>query len=177
MAKMKTFRELLSRLPEDGEVRHAFRNFNFGMSDGGALPSAAGLARLLGFDVVLVPLPANVRGRLVADTFADRGFRIEVNQADDVRTRRWTVLHELMHAFLHFREDPLADPQYRAGGRHFYLADEQEEEREANAFVEALIFGENALVAARTMFGDNEEDLAKKFGVSIPTLRNALRKL
>ena len=120
---MKSFRELMARLPAKGDIRHALRRFNFGMTGRGSPPSVLELARTLGFDVRLTPMPKNMRGRLARDTFAESGFVIEVNEGDDVRTRRWTVLHEMMHAFLHKRDDPFAAEQYRAGGEHFYDLD------------------------------------------------------
>ena len=172
---MKTLRELFKLLPPDGVVRHEFRNFNLGMMGGGVVPSARQLAARLGFDVCLVPLPKSVRGRLVQDAFAENGYRIEVNKDDDVKTRRWSVLHEIMHYYLHPRHDLLSDPQFRAGRTHFYDADEVREERQANAAVEALVFGDEALNAAISMFGDDEAVLARRFGVSVPTLRHAMR--
>ena len=174
---MRSFRELMARLPANGDIRHALRRFNFGMTGSGSPPSVLELARTLGFDVRLTPMPKNIRGRLVQDSFADSGFVIEVNEGDDVRTRRWTVLHEMMHAFLHKRDDPFAAEQYRAGGAHFYDLDELAEEREANAFVETLIFGENALSAARSLFGDDVVILARHFGVTDATMARALKSL
>ena len=51
------------------------------------------------------------------------------------------------------------------------------EEREANAFVETLIFGENALNAARSLFGDDVLKLARHFGVTEATMMRALKNL
>ncbi len=167
----------MARLPANGEIRHALRRFNFGLTGTESPPSVLELARSLGFDVRMISMPKSMRGRLVSDTFADSGFAIEVNELDDVRTRRWTVLHELMHAFLHRRDDPFAADQHRATGHHFYDFDEIEEEREANAFVETLIFGENALSAARSLLGDNLAKLARHFGVSEVTVAKVLKKL
>jgi Zn-dependent peptidase ImmA (M78 family) len=166
--KTMTLRGFFKRLPPDGVARHEFRNFNLGMSSGAAR---------LGFDVYLVDLPKSVRGRLVQDSFSENGHRIDVNKDDDVETRRWSVLHEVMHFFLHPRHDLLASPQFRAGRTHFYDADEERQEREANAGVEALIFGDGALNAAIALHGDNEPLLARRFGVSLQTLRQAKRNL
>lgn len=178
MAKrLKSLRELFARLPADGSVRHQLRSFNLGMMGGGNLPSVRDLAIKLGFDVHLVALPKNVRGRLEVDPFADNGFRIEVNKDDDVRTQRWTVLHEIMHFYLHKREDPFALGVHRAGGDHFYNSDELHEEREANAFTEALIFGDGALEAAVSLHGHDLNVLAHRFGVSVATITIALSKL
>jgi hypothetical protein len=175
--KMRTFRDLFAKLPADGKTRHLLRSFNLGMMGGAALPSVQKLAVELGFDVYLLDLPRNVRGRLEADTFAENGYRIEVNKRDDVQTRRWTVLHEIMHFFLHRRDDPFAIGLHRAGGGHFYDAQERQEEREANEFTEALVFGESALSAAASLHGKDLVRLAKHFGVSIETVRIALSRL
>ena len=173
-----TLRDLYRRLPPNGEVRHHLRNFNLRMMGGEALPSVRELASRLGFDVRMVKMRKDQRGRLVRDTFSGNGYRIEVNEADDVRTRRWTVLHEIMHAYLHARDDPFAMPQYRAAGQvHFYDDTELREEREANLAVEALIFGDGALAGAMGLFGRDEEKLARHFGVSVATLKIALHKV
>ena len=178
MNKFRSLRELFAKLPEDGKLRHLIRNFNLRMSGGAKnnLPSARDLATELGFDVRLVEMTMSQRGRLIRDTFAGSGYAIEVNQRDDVLTRRWTVLHELMHAFLHRRDDPFAPDQYRAGKNHFYLAEELVEEREVNESVEAIIFGDGALEAAVSLFGDDKPLIARHFGVSEKTLEIALRK-
>lgn len=174
---IRSVRELLSRSGPDGDVRHALRGFNLGMSGRRSPPSAALLARELGFELELVPMARGERGRLVTEPFSENGYRIEVNERDDVRVRRWTVLHEIMHWLLHRRDDPFATDQFRAVGNHFYDADELREEREANEFVEALIFGDGALEAAHSMFGEDHDRLAAHFGVTQITLRRALRKL
>ncbi|MCC5960482.1 MAG: ImmA/IrrE family metallo-endopeptidase [Rhodobacteraceae bacterium] len=131
----------------------------------------------MGFDIYLVGMPRNKRGRLVTDPFSDNGFAIEVNRYDDVAIRRWTVLHEIMHFLLHKNEDPFAPDLNRAGGMHFYDAHEQFQEREANEFVEAIVFGDGALTSAVSLHGLDEEILSKRFGVSIAALRIALSKL
>jgi Zn-dependent peptidase ImmA (M78 family) len=174
---MKSLRELFQRLPADGKALHELRSFNLGMMGGGVIPSAHQLAQRLGFDVYLVNLSKGQRGKLEVDTFAANGYRIEVNINDDVRTRRWTVLHEIMHFFLHPRNDPFAQPVFRAGREHFYDLHEGKEENEANAFVEALVFGDSALYAARSLHGNDLKVLADRFGVSVPTIQRALKKL
>jgi len=123
--------------------------------------------------VYLVQLPKHVRGRLQQDPFAEAGYRIEVNMLDDVVVRRITVLHELMHFFLHPRDDVFAS-QYRAGRDHFYLSDELREEREANESLMVLLFGDDALEAARGLHGDDAERLAKHFGVTVALIERAL---
>lgn len=174
---IKSLRELFQRLPTDGHIRHELRSFNLGMMGASRLPSVLELARRLGFDVVLTKMRKGQRGRLVQDAFAASGYRIEVNEADDTVTRRWTVLHELIHALVHTRHDPFAADQYRAGPSHFYMEDEQEEEREANSFVEALVFGDGALAAGVSLYGRDTKKLAHHFGVSTKTIEIALQKL
>jgi Zn-dependent peptidase ImmA (M78 family) len=174
---IKSLRELFLRLPADGHIRHELRRFNLGMMGASRLPSVLELARRLGFDVVMTKMRKGQRGRLVQDAIAANGYRIEVNEDDDTATRRWTVLHELIHALIHPRHDPFAAEQYRAGPAHFYLEDELEEEREANAFVEALVFGDGALAAGVSLHGGDVKKLAHSFGVSIKTMEIALRKL
>lgn len=175
--RLKSIRELFARISADGRHCHLLRSFNLGMMGGESLPSVQKLAREMGFDVYLLNLPRNVRGRLEVDTFAEIGYRIEVNAGDDVKTRRWTVLHEIIHYLLHRRADPFASGLLRAGGEHFYDADQRLEEREANEFTEALVFGDGALEAAVSLFGRNLVRLEKHFGVSSATLEIALKKL
>jgi hypothetical protein len=175
---MMTFRELMARLPPDGRTRRALRTFNLAPKAGGKVPSVKALAEDLGFAVALVPLPPGRAGRLVADPFSDNGWRIEVNSADDRLRQRWTVLHELGHYFLHVdRNDPLAAGKQRDTGNYFYLANEQHEEREANDFAEALVFGENALLAAVTLHGRDPAVLSRYFGVPKSAVCIALKKL
>lgn len=174
---IKSLRELFLRLPADGQIRHELRSFNLGMMGAARLPSVLELAQRLGFDVVLTKMRRGQRGRLIQDAFATSGYRIEVNEDDDTPTRRWTVLHELIHALIHPRGDPFAAEQYRAGPAHFYLEDELEEEREANAFVEALLFGDGALAAGVSLHQRDTQKLAHYFGVSCKTIEIALQKL
>lgn len=175
--KLKSVRELFGRMSADGKTRHILRNFNFGMMGGETLPSVSELAKELGFDLYLKNLPKNLRGRLERDTFAENGYRIEVNAQDDVRTRRWTVLHEIIHFLLHRRDDPFAEALNRAGPLHFYDHHEMREEQEANEFTEALVFGDGALEAAVSLHGRNLETLSRHFGVSVATMKIALGKL
>lgn len=173
---IRPLRELFARLPSDGKVRHELRRFNLQMT-GGKPPSAKGLAEALGLDVYLVDLPAACRGRLEVDTFAESGFRIEINRRDGVRVRRWTVLHEVMHFLLHRRDDPFAPSLHRAGLGHFYDQGELIEEREANTFVEARVFGDGALEGAVGLFGKDIGRLAAHFGVTTLAVEIALKKL
>jgi Zn-dependent peptidase ImmA (M78 family) len=173
--RINSLRDLFSKLPSDGEVRHLLRNFNFGMGGRGRVPSAKELAESMGFEVYLVEMAPSQRGRLVADAFSQNGYAIEINKNDDVVVKRWTLLHEVMHFFLHRSDDPFAPQLNRAGGSHFYDLHEKQQEREANEAVEALIFGDGALAAAITLHGENEAALAKHFGVSVKALQIALK--
>jgi Zn-dependent peptidase ImmA (M78 family) len=175
--EIRSIRELFRKLPADGKVRQELRSFNMQMMGVNSPPSVVALANRLGVQVVLRDLPRSQRGRLVRDPFEDCGFVIEVNSSDDVRTRRWTVLHELMHWLLHRRKDMLAAPQFRAGASHFYDASEATEEKECNEFVEALIFGDGALRAGVSLMGRDVSVLSKHFGVSDRALQIALAKL
>lgn len=175
--KIKSLRELFNRLPAEGKTRHLIRNFNLAIGGAGTTPSTKKLATEMGFDIHLVGMPRNKRGRLVTDPFSANGFAIEVNKYDDVVVRRWTVLHEIMHFLLHKNEDPFAPDLNRAGGLHFYDTNEQLQEREANEFVEAIIFGDGALMSAQSLHGHDEELLSRRFGVSVVALRIALSKL
>ena len=170
-----TIRDLFSRLPSDGEIRHLLRNFNAGMGGRGRVPSAKALAQAMGFEVYLVDMTPNQRGRLVADAFAKNGYAIEINKNDEVVVQRWTLLHEIMHFLLHRTDDPFAPALNRAGGMHFYDAHEKQQEREANEAVEALVFGDGALKFALGLHGENERILAKQFGVSVRALQIAVK--
>lgn len=177
MDKIRNLREIFRRMPENAEFRHLLRNFNWGMCGRGSPPSVKALAEQMGFDVVLSDLPRNIRGRLTTDPFAVNGYAIEVNRRDDVTVRRWTVLHEMMHFLLHKPDDPFAFDMHRAGGGHFYDQDQMRQERDANASVEGLVFGDGALKAAISLHGENKERLCRHFGVSEKTLEIALSKL
>jgi Zn-dependent peptidase ImmA (M78 family) len=176
--KIKTLREFFSRFPNQGKEKHALRNFNFRMcKDGAKIPSVRDLAQELGFDVYPVDFPKTIRGKLVRDAFANNGFRIEVNKKDDVRTQRWTVLHEIVHYFLHQNDKLIFDDSYRTISSFYFDEEKETQESEANLFAEALIFGDGALAAAVGLYGQNIPVLAKYFGVSEPTIIRALRKL
>ena len=130
----------------------------------------------MGVDVYQVKLPRGVAGRLVTDAFADSGFAVEINNEHDVRSKRFTLLHELGHFLLHAnRADPLADPLFLdRGGDAFYF--DQKQEKEANDVADLLLFGDGALAAASTLFGGDVEKLARYFGVTEPMIHVALRK-
>jgi len=171
---MRALRDLFKKLPGDGRLRHVLRNFNLRMVGNGPIPSVKVLAETLGLDVYEVDLPRHVRGRLQQDPFAEAGYRIEVNMHDNVVVRRTTVLHELMHFFLHPKDDVFAT-QYRAGRDHFYLSDELAEEREANEALMVLLFGDGALEAAIGLYGQDREKLAKHFGAPTTLVDRALQ--
>ena len=178
MKAIRTIRDLLARMPADGEVRHALRQFNMAPKAGGKVPSVKALAVKLGFDVELCDLPRGVSGRLVTDPFSENGYRIEVNRNDDRLKQRWTVLHEIAHYFLHSRGlDPFAPEPHRAGTGHFYLQHEEVQEREANAFVAALVFGDGALEAAVSLHGEDPNILSTHFGFSPLAVSIALRQI
>lgn len=73
---MRTFRELFSRLPLDGRLRHDLRTFNLAPARNGKATSVKELAQRLGLDVILVDLPKHMGGRLVADAFSESGYAI-----------------------------------------------------------------------------------------------------
>jgi IrrE N-terminal-like domain len=169
--------KLIDKLQLPGNVAAEVRAFNFGNGPTRP-PSVAGMARRLGFDVVEVGLPRNVRGQLVRDAFAANGYRIEVNKADNVMQRRWTVLHELVHAYTGRNDDLLASPQFRApDGEHLYLKHELSEERFTNECVETIVFGDNALSGAVGLYGLDVSKLSRHFGVSEESVKIALSKL
>ncbi|MDK3072489.1 ImmA/IrrE family metallo-endopeptidase [Sedimentitalea sp. JM2-8] len=168
----------LKFVPSGSDV-HALRSFNF-MNDGQP-PSVKELAEKLGFFVHSKKLPNGIAGYLETEPFADKGFQIVVNERNSVTRRRWTVLHEIAHYYLHPRfSDVLAQDAYRAdirGSAHFYSTpDEILEEREANEWVEAIVFDQNALEAAVVFYQRNLGRLARHFGVSEKTLEIVLNR-
>ena len=167
---MKSLPQLFKRMPSDGKARYELRRFNLGMGGTGKIPSVQQLASRLGFDVYLVDMPKSERGRLDSDPFAESGYRIEVNANDDVKTRRWSVLHELMHFYLHPSADIFAAKHRSGDFGHFYDSQEVMQEREANNAVEALIFGDGALEAALSLYGDDNLKIARHFGTSLVTV-------
>lgn len=177
MRRFTTFRSALEPVT-DGKDRHALRNFNF-MNDGQP-PSVRALAEELGFNVEVRSMPRTVSGYLEADITARKGFRVAVNKWHNVVRRRFTVLHEIAHFYLHPQySDPLAPTAHRAdvgGLEHFYLEEDLIEEREANLWVEAIVFEQEALKAALTLHGNDHHAVARKFGVSRETLSIALAR-
>lgn len=82
-----------------------------------------------------------------------------------------------MHFLLHKTDDPFAFDMHRAGGEYFYDQEQVEQERDANASVEGLVFGDGKLRAAISLYGEDKERLCRHFGVSEKTLDIALSKL
>src|SRR6056297_1600844 len=156
-----------------GRDRHLLRDFNF--MNGGRPPSVRKLAEDLGFEIEERSLPRSVSGFLEPAMTADKGFRIVVNKWQSVVRRRWTVLHEIAHYYLHPQHTELfAREAHRAdvaGIGHFYLEDELEEEREADHWVEAIVFDQKALETSVARYGSDLEAIAKVFGVSTRTAR------
>ena len=163
----------------DGRDRNLLRNFNF-MNEGQP-PSVGKLAHDLGFVVEFENLPNSISGYLEQDPFAEKGFRIVVNASHPVTRQRWTTLHEIAHYYLHPRyRDVFSDNAHRASVGsldHFYASDaELVEEREANSWVEAIVFEQRALKAALSIHGRDYVAVSKKFGVSTKTLEIAISR-
>ena len=174
---MKSMRDLLSKLPNDGEMRDRLRMFNLSPRANNKAASVKELAEALGVDVRQVSMRPRFAGRLVQDPFSDSGFAIEVNDKHDVRVRRFTVLHELGHLLLGHvdRNDPLAEPLHlNRGEEEFYF--DTRSETEANDFADVLLFGDGAIEAAFTLHRGNIEQIAHYFGVTENMVRVALRK-
>lgn len=174
---MRSFRELFAKLRHlDDTQRHILRQFNLSPAHNGKAVSVKSLAERLGLSVYQVELPRSMAGRLVKDAFSDTGYAIEVNCRHNVTSRRFTVLHELGHYFLHTGDDdPLADPMLLSRGDDAFYFD-LKQEREANDFADILLFGDGALEAASSLFGGDVQQLAKFFGVTENMITVALRK-
>ncbi len=173
---MKNMSDILKGRRVSARDRKLLRIFNLSPSGARKAASVKKLAETLGFEVEQVDLPPGVSGCLVQELFAENGYRIEVNQRQRVEARRWAVLHEIGHYFLHAdHTDPFAfGMNLDRSGETFYT--NPQEEREANEFAEVLLFGDNALEAALDLYGKNIENLRRHFGVSEKTLRIALRQ-
>ncbi len=173
---MKSIRKLFERLPIDGEVRHKLRNFNMEPQKSNKAASAKDLAESFGLDVMCVPLKRGMAGRLVQDPFSDSGYCIEVNQYHDVRSRRFTVLHELGHYFFHVdKHDPFADAMHLSrSDEEFYF--DISKEREANDFADVVFFGDGALAAAFSRFGGRIDQVAHYFGLTENIIKVAVKK-
>lgn len=82
---MKSLRDILRYLPENGHIRHAIRQFNLAPAVEGKAKSVKVFAEKLGFSVVRKKLPRGMAGRLVTDPFSENGYCIEVNQAQSIQ--------------------------------------------------------------------------------------------
>ena len=170
-------RHIIAKLPRDGELRHKIRRFTMAPRVEGRARSVKAFAEDIGLSVYEIALPRGKNGRLVSDSFSDSGSAIEINKANSVQAKRFTVLHEIGHFFRHNESrDELSDDMY------FDLSDEafyvdKVEEREANEFAEALLFGDGQLAAAASMFDCNVSRLATYFGVNEMVVQIALKKL
>ncbi|WP_299827014.1 ImmA/IrrE family metallo-endopeptidase [uncultured Roseobacter sp.] len=173
---MRSIRDLFKKLPSDGDLRHKLRNFNMLPSRSKKAASVRDLALSVGLDVRKVPLPRGMAGRLVQDPFSESGFGIEVNESHDVRSMRFTVLHEMGHYLLHMdRRDPLADPMHlNRSDEEFYF--DLKAEREANDFADVLLFGDGSLQAAFSLYNGRLPDIAHYFGVTEKMVEVAMKK-
>ena len=176
MERRFSFRQLLATVPPTD--RHALRQFNF-QNGNERPPSVRELALTLGFEVEEQNLPSSVSGFIEEDTWAEKGWKIVVNAAHGNLRKRFTVLHEMAHYYLgHTKELEFKPASYRATGNSFdkvYDRSDMLQEREANAWAEAVIFGQNALEGAVGLYGQNIELLMRHFGVSETVLKKAMR--
>ena len=173
---MMTLNDIL-KIVRNGTHLNAIRTFNLAPRGVGSVPSVKALAERLGFSVTRKSLPNGISGRLVTDPFSENGYCIEVNENESVVRQRWTVLHEIGHFYLHVdRSDPFAPAKLRDRFDPFYLENELKEEREADCFAAALLFDHGALSAARTLFNNDVELIARHFGMSQEVVRIGLRQ-
>lgn len=172
----KSLREVFAHLPQFGEARNILRRFNSSFHQNGQASSVKDLALELGFNVSQVDGLGSMTGRLVQDPFSDNRYCIEVNKHHSLLARRWAVLHEIGHYFLHVDlTDPLMDDMaFDASGQNFYV--DTEHEVEANAFASVLLFGDGSLEAACSFYGKNKRALAQFFGVSERVIEIAMRQ-
>ncbi|WP_299280588.1 ImmA/IrrE family metallo-endopeptidase [uncultured Tateyamaria sp.] len=166
----------MKKLSLNGEVRDLLRQFNLSPQIANKAASVKKLSEGLGVDVHRTDLPRGMAGRLVQDPFSESSYAIEVNKSHDVRSQRFTVLHELGHFLLHAdRTDFLAEPMHlNRSSDEFYFDTTQEQE--ANDFADTLLFGDGALAAAHSLYRGDVPSLAHYFGVTEPMVKVALRK-
>lgn len=173
---MNSMKAIMRRLPPDGRVRKLLRDFNMAPRVNRKAISVKELAENVGLPVVQCDLPNGMAGRLVSDAFSDSGYSIEVNKRHSVQARRFTVLHELGHFFLHTNSnDMFADPLYLDRSEAAFYVDSNQE-REANQFAEALLFGDGALRGAAGLYGNSVPQLAHHFGVSEKVIEIAMKR-
>ncbi len=170
-------RHVMQTLPPDGEVRQTVRDFTLNPLVSNRARSVKEFAEALGFSVVVTALPNGMNGRLVLDAFAENGWCIEISARLSVQAKRFAVLHEIGHYFMHTEhDDPLSDAMhFDPSGQTFYV--DSREESEANAFAEALLFGGGQLAAAYSLFEGRLEKLSAYFGVTDAVINIAVRKL
>lgn len=170
------FSEVLDSVP-NVEQRKFLRAFNTFQADECRPVSISDLAQQLGFEVTLVELPRDVKGRLVSQAFSQNGYEIQINRNASRRQQRWTVAHEMAHFYLHTDySDPFSEDSYRAApGFHFYRTDELKNERQANEWAAALFFGDNALRRVWTKLDQDIESVAKAFGLNEEAIRIATK--
>lgn len=167
-------RDVMKRLPPDGQARHAIRKFNQEPNVGGKARSVKDLAEEIGFDVHQTDLPRGTNGLLVKDAFSDHGYLIEIDRSLSVEAKRFAVLHEIGHYFLHRDQSvEFEDFHFDLKGSAFYP--DLVQEREANQFAAAILFGAGSLRAARMIHGNDLEALRRHFGVTRNVLMNAMR--
>ncbi len=170
-------RQVMACLPRDGDVRHQVRNFTLNPRVQGRARSVKALAESLGLYIYEQELPRGQNGRLTTDPFSDSGFAIIINSKLSVMAKRFAVLHELGHFFRHRSkiEESFDDTFFDLSGQAFYV--NKTEEREANEFAEALLFGAGQLAAAVGLVGSDPKKLSRYFGVTEPVIKVAMRKL
>lgn len=154
-------------------------NFNFRNGAKGTLPPpVSALADDLGFSVKVVPLDRDMKGRLVPDANAPRGFGIEVNKWSFIEERRLACLHEMAHGLIHMDErDAMPNEMYFDETSLEYDSKFDIREREANEFVAALCFGHLALRTALAIKGRDIPKLGRFFGLPRSFVQEALRDL
>ncbi|NSX55668.1 ImmA/IrrE family metallo-endopeptidase [Parasulfitobacter algicola] len=170
-------RQVMRLLPADGKIKHLFRQFTLSPRTEGRARSVKNFAEALGFSVERQALPFGVNGMLKQDPFSDNSYCIVVNEKLSIEAQRFAVLHEMGHYFRHEKhDDPLAYAKYFDLSEAAFYVDKSEE-REANEFAEALLFGNGQLVAAHTICLGDISKLAKYFGVTQAVVKVALVKL
>lgn len=141
-------------------------------------PSASvkALARKLGVEVVEETLDSEVRGYLDKDIYRGgrSGYVIVLNKRDRTEVKRFTVLHELAHFYLHtpktsevFEERQFWEPS------GFYINDN--EEQEANAFAEDVLMPLRLLDHLHRHNNPTVSDLAKYFWLSEGVVRSRVK--
>jgi Zn-dependent peptidase ImmA (M78 family) len=173
----ETLNDVFKTVPS-GADRHAIRNFNFMNKSQPA--SVGGLAEELGFVVRFEKLPSQVSGYLEPDTWADKQFAIVINSSHPRVRQRFTGLHEIAHFYLHNPSDDfLGQPKHRASldsFEHVYNNEEITQEIEANRWLEAVVFGEQALEGAIGLYGKDLNRLMLHFGFSEAVVKKAIER-